>query len=197
MDMNVDDPGRRASRRLFETAYTRSPYRFTVIGYPDIFNELKPEDSSRYYRAKYAPNNVFYVVAGDVRPDEVDCANPRTPMPGHKARPLPPVVLPRGTSATAPREIIEEAPIELGQFHIAWHIPDLRHPDVPALDVLAVLLGNGRSSRLYQEMREKQGLVHSVDAWTYSPGNARFVRPERRGRCGQIHRGPRCHAGRG
>ena len=40
MDMNVDDPARRAGRRLFETAYTRSPYRFTVIGYPDIFNEL-------------------------------------------------------------------------------------------------------------------------------------------------------------
>src|SRR6266700_7490924 len=41
MDMNVDDPGRRASRRLFETAYTRSPYRFTIIGYADIFHELK------------------------------------------------------------------------------------------------------------------------------------------------------------
>jgi zinc protease len=37
MDMNQDDPSRRASRRLFETAYTRSSYRFTVIGYPDIF----------------------------------------------------------------------------------------------------------------------------------------------------------------
>ena len=71
MDMNVDDPGRRASRRLFETAYTRSPYRFTVIGYPDIFNELKPEDILAYYREKYAPNNVFYVVAGDVKHDEV------------------------------------------------------------------------------------------------------------------------------
>src|SRR5256885_7047867 len=66
MDMNVDDPGRRASRRLFETAYTKSPYRFTVIGYPDIFNELKQEDVSAYYHEKYAPNNVFYVVAGDV-----------------------------------------------------------------------------------------------------------------------------------
>ena len=66
MDMNMDDPGRRASRRLFETAYTRSPYRFTVIGYPDIFNELKPEDIQAYYREKYAPNNIFYVVVGDV-----------------------------------------------------------------------------------------------------------------------------------
>ncbi|HEV2319063.1 MAG TPA: pitrilysin family protein, partial [Verrucomicrobiae bacterium] len=44
MDMGQDDPGRRASRRLFEVAYTRSPYRFTIIGYPDIFNELKPDD---------------------------------------------------------------------------------------------------------------------------------------------------------
>src|SRR3954463_11200819 len=71
MDMYQDDPGRRASRRLFETAYTRSPYRFTVIGYPDIFNELKPDDIHNYYREKYSPNNVFFVVAGDVKSEEV------------------------------------------------------------------------------------------------------------------------------
>src|SRR5512139_241665 len=53
MDMNVDDPGRRASRRLFETAYTTSPYRFTVIGYPDIFGELTHSDIQGYYREKY------------------------------------------------------------------------------------------------------------------------------------------------
>src|SRR5262250_3400252 len=41
MDMNVDDPGRRAGRRLFETAYTKSPYRLTVIGYPDIFQRVQ------------------------------------------------------------------------------------------------------------------------------------------------------------
>src|SRR6185436_15926298 len=64
-----------------------------------------------------------------------------------------------------------EAPIELGYFHVAWHIPDIRHRDVPALDVLATLLGSGHSSRLYQEIRERRGLVHSIDAWTYNPGN--------------------------
>ena len=170
MDMNVDDPGRRASRRLFETAYTRSPYRFTVIGYPDIFNELKPDDIRGYYREKYAPNNVFYVVVGDVKNDEV-VAQIRAAYEKSKARAMPPMVLPEEPKQTAPREIVEEAPIELGHFHFAWHIPELRHPDVPVLDVLAVLLGSGRSSRLYQEVREKQGVVHHVDAWTYSPGN--------------------------
>ena len=79
--------------------------------------------------------------------------------------------MPEEPKQTASREVIEEAPIELGHFHFAWHIPEIRHPDVPVLDVLAVLLGSGRSSRLFQQVRERQGLVHHVDAWTYSPGN--------------------------
>jgi zinc protease len=170
MDMNVDDPGRRASRRLFETAYTKSPYRYTVIGYRDIFDQLKQEDVLDYYHEKYAPNNIFYVVAGDIKPNEV-LAQIREAYARAKAKALPAVVLPQEPRQTAPREVIEEAPVELGYFHFAWHIPEVRHPDVPVLDVLAALLGNGRSSRLYQEVREKQALAHSADAWTYSPGN--------------------------
>jgi zinc protease len=170
MDMNVDDPNRRASRRLFETAYTRSPYRLTVIGYPDIFNDLKPADIHSYYHEKYAPNNVFYVVAGDVESSQV-VAQIKESYKNSKAKALPPNVLPEEPKQTAPREIVEEAPIEIGHMHFAWHIPELRHPDVAALDVLAVLLGHGRSSRLYQEVREKKGVAHHVDAWTYSPGN--------------------------
>jgi zinc protease len=169
MDMCHDDPGRRASRRLFETAYTKSPYRFTIIGYPDIFNEVKPDDIRNYYTEKYAPNNVFYVVAGDVKNDEV-VAQIKTAYAKSKSKAMPPVVLPLEPKQTSSREIIEEAPVELGHVHFAWHIPELRHADVPALDVLAVLLGSGRSSRLFQQVREKQGVVHHVDAWTYSPG---------------------------
>jgi len=171
MDMGQDDPARRSGRRLFETAYTKSPYRFTIIGYPDIFNELKPDDIHGYYRDKYVPNNVFYVVTGDVKTNEV-VGQIRDAYAKTKAKPLPPVTLPDEPRQTAPREVIEEAPIELAHFHLSWHIPELRHPDVPILDVLATLLGSGYSSRLFQQVREKKGLVHSVDAWTYSPGNA-------------------------
>ncbi|MGV3774282.1 MAG: M16 family metallopeptidase [Verrucomicrobiales bacterium] len=170
MDMNQDDPSRRASRRLFENAYIRSPYRFTVIGYPDIFNDLQKEDVVSFYREKYAPNNIFFVVVGDIKASEVE-EQIRTAYKGVRARPLPPVVLPVEPRQTAAREIVEEGPIELGHFHLAWHIPDIRHPDVPLLDVIATLLGNGHSSRLYQEIRERTTLVHSIDAWTYNPGN--------------------------
>src|SRR5512135_640616 len=93
MDMNVDDPGRRSSRRLFETAYTRSPYRFTVIGYPDVFNELKPDDIVAYYHEKYAPNNVFYVVVGDVKCGDV-VAQIRDAYAQSRAKAIPAMVLP-------------------------------------------------------------------------------------------------------
>jgi zinc protease len=171
MDMNQDDPRQKSARRLFEVAYTRSPYRFTVIGYPDIFNDLKREDIFNYYKEKYAPNNLFFVVVGDIDANEVE-AQIRTAFAKAKTRAMPSLPLAEEPKQVAPREVIEEAPVELGHVHMSWHIPDVRHPDMPLLDVLATLLGNGRSSRLFRQVRETQGLVNSVDAWTYSPGGA-------------------------
>ena len=121
MDMNQDDPARRAGRRLFESAYTKSPYRFTIIGYPEIFNELKPfTDIQGYYRERYVPNNMFYIVVGDVKADEA-VEQIRAAFVNNKAKcNRAGMVLPREPKQTAPREIIEEAPIELGYFHFGW-----------------------------------------------------------------------------
>src|SRR4051812_37651498 len=152
MDMNQDDPGQRSARRLFETAYTKSPYRFTIIGYPDIYNEVQREDVFAYYKEKYAPNNLFFIVVGDIKISEAE-AQIRAGFAKAKSRPMPPSVLPEEPRQIATREVVEEAPIEMGHFHYSWHIPELRHPDIPLLDVLATLLGSGRSSRLYQEVR--------------------------------------------
>ena len=167
MEMGNDDPSRRAGRRLFETAYTKSPYRHTVIGYRDIFDKLTRDDLIDYYRERYAPNNCFLVVAGAINPDEVlgwinDCY---TAQP---ARPLSPVLLTREPRQVATRKVFDEGPFEHAHFHYAWHVPDVRHDDIPALDVLSTLLGGGRSSRPYREIRDTKALVHSVDAWTYT-----------------------------
>jgi zinc protease len=169
MDMCHDDPARHSSQRLFETAYTASPYRYTIIGYPDIFNQLQRADVVAYYQAKYAPNNLFFVVVGNVSADAV-IEQLRAAFAQARARPLPPVALPSEPRQVAPREVFEEGSVELANMHFAWHIPEVRHPDVPVLDVLAGLLGNGRSSRLFQQVRERRGLVTAVDSWTYSPG---------------------------
>ena len=171
MDMCHDDPGRRASRRLFETAYTKSPYRFTIIGYPDIFNEVKPDDIRDYYTEKYAPNNVFYVVAGDVKNSDGGGADQSRLRAAASPAPCRRWCCRWNRSQTAAaRDHRGIRRWNSGHVHFAWHIPEVRHADVPVLDVLSVLLGSGRSSRLFQQVREKQGVAHHVDAWTYSPG---------------------------
>ncbi len=169
MDMGLDDPGRRSSRKLFETAYTTSPYRHGIIGHIDIFNRLKREDIAAYYNERYAPNNCFFVVVGDIAAESVE-QQLKELYKTSKAMPVPPLYIPEEPVQTARRTFIEEASIELGHVHFSWHIPDVRHPNVPVLDVLSVILGNGRSSRLYKELREKKAVVHSADAWTYTPG---------------------------
>ncbi len=171
MDMGRDDPGRRASMGLFQAAYARSPYRFPIIGLPDHFNRVTRDDLVAYYREKYAPNNCFVVVVGDVRTDDV-VRQVRDAFAGSPGRPVPSTVLPEEPRQTTPREVIDEAPVELAHFNVAWHMPGFRHPDTAALDVLATLLGSGRSSRLYQAVRERAALVHSVSAWIYTPGLA-------------------------
>ena len=139
---------------------------------------------------------MFFVVVGDIKAQRGRGANPRRRSRKAKARPLPPSVLPEEPRQTAPREIIEEAPIELGHFHFAWHIPDVRHPDVPVLDVLAALLGSGRSSRLYQQVREKKAWSIRVGCLDLQPRQSRPVRHERGRRCGQVRGRARGHAGR-
>jgi len=167
MEMGNDDPSRRSGRRLFETAYTKSPYRHTVIGYRDIFDKLTRDDLLAYYRDRYAPNNCFFVVVGAIAPDEVvDWIS--SAYSDQPARPLPPVPLAAEPRQVAARETIDEGPFEHAHFHFAWHVPDVRNDDIPALDVLSTLLGGGRSSRLYREVRDAKALVHSADAWTYA-----------------------------
>jgi len=171
MDMNHDDPGQRSSRRLFEVAFTHHPCRYPIIGRRDLFDQLQPEDIRAYYDERYVPNNTFFVIAGDICVPEV-VEQIRKAYQGRSARPLPPIYIPAEPRQTSSRLVVEEAAVALGHVHYSWHIPDVRHPDIPALDVLATLLGGGRSSRLYQQVRDQQGLVHSIDAWTYNPAQA-------------------------
>ena len=169
--MGYDDPDRVAGIALFANAYRTHPYRHPVIGYLDVFNTLIRDDVSAYYKARYVPNNIFFVVAGDVNPDEVQAQvvrwygnAPRAALPAVFIAPEPPQL--------GRRETHEEYPAELTRLHFAWHVPEVTHPDIPALDLLAVALGSGRSSRLYKRLREELAVVHSAEAWCYAPSHA-------------------------
>lgn len=169
--MGFDDPDRVSSERLFATAYQTHPYRHPVIGHLDVFDALSRQDVEAYYRRRYVPNNVFVVVTGDVDADAVH-EQLKHWLGGLPRVALEPVWVPAEPKQVAPREVEEEFPTELTRLSLAWHMPDVRHADTPALDLLGSVLGDGRSARLYRSLREKRGLVHSVSAWCYAPAEA-------------------------
>ena len=167
--MGNDDPDRVASQQLFAAAYGGHPYRHPIIGHLDVFNSLTRDDVMAYYRARYVPNNLFFVIAGDVDGEAVRAQFAALFAP-HPRASLPPVFIPAEPMQLGRRERHTEFPTELTRLTLAWHVPGIAHPDVPALDVLAAVLGGGRSSRLYRRLREDLALVHSIDAWCYAPG---------------------------
>jgi zinc protease len=169
--MGMDDPDRMSSQALFATAYREHPYRHPIIGYLDVFNGLQRDEVMAYYKRRYVPNNMFFVVVGDVEAGRVQAQLTELFAP-HPRGAASPVFIPEEPPQLGRRESHTEFATELTRLHMAWHVPPASHPDVPALDVAAVVLGSGRSSQLYKALREDLSLVHSVDAWCYAPGHA-------------------------
>src|SRR5207247_8620928 len=141
--------------------------RHPVIGYQDIYERVTRDDVVAYYKKMYVPNNLVFVVVGDVNAAEVE-ARLRELTKDFKMNAVEPATIPAEPPQVSTRELHEEAPVELSNIHLAWHIADITHPDVPALDVLALVLGEGNSSRLYREVQQKRGLVHAIDASSYT-----------------------------
>src|SRR5476651_1961024 len=69
--MGMDDPDRMAGQLLFATAFQRHPYRLPVTGQFEIFNQLTQEQVKQYYKTRYVPNNLTFIVVGDVDTDAV------------------------------------------------------------------------------------------------------------------------------
>ena len=166
--MGADDPDRVNSQQLFATAYREHPYRHPVIGHLDVFNQLTRDDVMAYYKARYVPNNITFVVVGDVDSEAVR-QQLETLFAPYPRRSLPPVYLPPEPPQLGRRESHREFPTELARTVGSWHIPCITDPDVPALDVLATVLGDGRSSRLYRQIREGKRLAHAISAFSYVP----------------------------
>jgi zinc protease len=165
--MGFDDPGRQSSQLMLRTVFSESPFQHPVIGYLDVYNKLMRDDVMAYYKTRYVPNNLTFVVTGDVDAQEVR-GQLEEAFKNYPRQPLEPVYVASEPEQIGRREAHEEFATELTRLSLAWRIPGLTHPDTPALELLGSVLGSGRSSVLNQELREKQHIVHGVDAGVFS-----------------------------
>ncbi|MEY2396293.1 MAG: zinc protease, partial [Acidobacteriaceae bacterium] len=168
--MGFDDPDRMTGQLLFATAYQRHPYRLPVIGQIEVYNQLTQEQVMQYYKSRYVPNNLTFVIVGDV-----DASQVRQQLTDffktYPEKSLKPVYIPAEPPQLGQRDAHQEFPTELTRLSLAWHVPEVTHPDVPALDLLSSILGEGRSSRLYRKVRDESGLAYGVSAFSYTPGD--------------------------
>src|SRR6266576_339346 len=168
--MGFDDPDRMVGQLLFATAYQKHPYRLPVIGQLEVYNQLTQEQVMQYYKTRYVPNNLTFVVVGDV-----DVAKVRQQLTeffkAYPEKSLKPIFIPEEPPQLGRREVHQEFATELTNLSLAWHIPEVTNPDVPALDLLSTVLGDGRSSRLYRRVREEAGLAYRISAFSYTPGD--------------------------
>ena len=155
-----DYPSNRVDLLIDETLWPDQPMGRDVGGSQDSVTGLTRENILDYVRQQYAPGNAVVSVAGDISHDEVidllagslGSWKPATPMQWH----------PVEDGQTSPRVRVEQRKTD--QAHLVVGLPSLPlgHPDRYALGLMNVILGEGMSSRLFLELREKQGLAYDV-----------------------------------
>ncbi len=168
--MGKDDPERVLGEALFKLCFAGHPCRHPVIGYLEAFNQITLEDVKCFHARHYAPNNVFLVITGDITDNQVR-EWVETNLSSVERKMRAPVVLPTEPRQVGVRRDVISFDTEVSRVDLAWRIPSLTHPDMPVLDVMARVLGSGRSSRLYRKIREELQLAHSVSASSYTPGH--------------------------
>src|SRR6476620_1613647 len=105
--MTMDDPDRMAGQLLFATAFQRHPYRLPVIGQLEIFNQLTRDDVMRYYQSRYVPNNLTFVIVGDVVAESIH-QQLESFFKDYPAKSLQPIYIPAEPHQLGPRTVHQE-----------------------------------------------------------------------------------------
>ncbi len=169
MRMRDDQPGTRLYKLLMKTSYKVHPYRRPIIGFKDTVSSFTREDILRYMARRYHPAFMSLIVVGDIDPKAVfEKAN--TFFGIQKGKRPQDFIFPKEPKQDFPRTASDHMEIQEGYLALTFSgIPNWESADVPALDVLASILGQGNSSRLNISLRERLQLVHSISASAFTP----------------------------
>jgi len=157
-----NQPYARAFLRLNELAYENFAYSHSTIGDMADLDAAPLAAVQEFFRMYYAPNNAVLSIAGDVDPAEVrDLVERR--FGSIPRRPDPPrqeIVEPAQTAEKT--EVMDDPLAALPAFLVAWHVPPARSPDTYALELLTTILGDGKSSRLYRRLIDRDKTAQRV-----------------------------------
>ncbi len=162
-----DSPSRRISEEMFAKAFPGHPYGDPVIGTDESVRSFTRARVAGFHRKWYVPSNMTLVLTGDFDPGVARKMTRKlfgdmqpVPPPKRKSHAVP--------AQDAPRAVCLSEDVTQAHMALAFHAPHLAHEDLPALDVLAVILGQGDSSRLVHLLRRDRTWVNDIYTYLYA-----------------------------
>jgi len=150
-------------------AFKAHPYHHEVIGHMSDLQRIRHQDVKDYFKKYYSPSNLTVAIVGDVDPQEVfklaELYFERIPS-GPRPEPL---------RTREPEQWGERRSTVKAQSQpvliVGYHRPDVRHADNGALDALANIIGQGRSSRIWESLVKKEKAATQVGCFNGFPGD--------------------------
>ena len=148
----LDDPNRLLWETVYALAYTKHNYRYSTIGEITAIENFTVAEAQQFYARNYSPNNSLIIVVGNVDPESVirsideKYGNLKPSIVDKRAVTSEPVQREsRETTITHPKATRR-------QLAKVWHIPNMLHPDYPALAAVGKLLTSGKSAVLNERL---------------------------------------------
>lgn len=162
-----DNPRRRTFAQAMQTAFARLPYRRPVLGEFDVISQLQAQQMRDFHSSWYQPKSITAVAVGNLPVDELikivsdgftDAINP-----SQNHQPLVNTFTEEPAFTEIVRHELKDDSLQQARLVMVWRVPGLSNlQETYALDVLAAILGSGRTSRLVRDLREEKGLVSSI-----------------------------------
>lgn len=159
---DANSPANICYENLNNLLYATHPYKRKVIGSAKVVENVSREEILNYYKQHYAPSNMTTVIVGDVDPQHAlaeikkDFNKPYQKVSNNKYK--------KEKMLSSQKRNTSYMPTQTGYMMIGFRDANISSNDTYALDVLATILGDGRSSRLYQSLKEQKQLVNSISA---------------------------------
>ncbi|MBC7385921.1 MAG: insulinase family protein [Cryobacterium sp.] len=171
---NEDSPNRMLFQSLFTSTFSKHPYGRPVIGFTKTLKDAKVGNLEAFYRRQYVSGNMGLILVGPFEEKrKKSLVKILDELFGKKKIPKKPPVKAERVQEV---EIRSHAKFNKVPFDVttptmafSFRVPDLRHPDMPALDLLGGILGMGEMGRLYQALFYGKSIVNDVGGGVYVP----------------------------
>lgn len=164
---DINSPSTKVYNNMIEMLYVNHPYRRKVIGENSIIENITREEILNYFNTYYSPSNMVTIIVGDV--DTEKALKKVTEEFNAEYKKVPDNTYPKEQQLTTQLRKVDYAQTQSGYMLIGFRGVNITNKDSYALDILAAILGDGRSSILYQNIKDKKQLAFSI-----SSSNATF-----------------------